>query len=171
MRISSHESFRSRSSVCFLPSRRSLESGERPTLKKCNCLPPPTEHLLAGHTFDRTWLALLKIGIFMVLVDVFHYVLGALKCVSCSVFCLQSEHLPLQTPFKDREVGGLQHSVSNGVLPWGSAQGALVATMLIGVSFDFHGSLLYSHLCSLGICSMVLSSSWACWPILEVIKF
>lgn len=46
----------------------------------------------------------------MALVDVLHRVLGALKCVSCSVFFFQTEHLPLQTQFKEREVGGLQHS-------------------------------------------------------------
>ncbi|KAF3827582.1 hypothetical protein GH733_003068, partial [Mirounga leonina] len=37
----------------------------------------------------------------------------------------QTEHLPLQTQFKEREVGGLQHSVSNVVLLRGSAQGEL----------------------------------------------
>lgn len=94
----------------------------------------------------------------MVWADVFHHVLGALKRVSCSVFFLQTEHLPLQTQFREREVGGLQHSVSNGVLPWGSAQVELVSPMPTEISFDFHESLLYSPLCHLSIYSMILSS-------------
>lgn len=104
------------------------------------------EHLLSWHTFDKTQKAVLKIGIFRALVDVFHCVPGALKCVSCSVFFFQTEHLPLQTQFQDREVGGLQHSVSNMVLRGGgggSARVELVAAMLIEISFDFHENYFF----------------------------
>lgn len=84
----------------------------------------------------------------MVLVDVYHCVLGSLKCLSCSVFFLQTEHLPLQTQFKEREVGGLQHSVSNEVLLWGSAQVDLLLYLLkyhlisMKIAFFFHLSAI-----------------------------
>lgn len=38
--------------------------------------------------------------------------------MSFSLFSFQTEHLPLQTQFKEREAGSLQHSVSNTVLWW-----------------------------------------------------
>lgn len=75
----------------------------------------------------------------MALVDVLHRVLGALKCVSCSVFFFQTEHLPLQTQFKEREVGGLQHSVSTMVLLWGLLRWS-GATVLLKIPFEFHES-------------------------------
>lgn len=85
----------------------------------------------------------------MALVDVFHCVPGALKCVSCSVFFFfQTEHLPLQTQFQDREVGSLQHSVSNVVLLGGSARVELVAAIRIEISFDFHENYFF-HLSAL----------------------
>ena len=55
---------------------------------------------------------------------VFYHVLGASKGTPFSVFFLQTEHLPLQTHFKERAVGGLEHSVSNVVFLLASAWGA-----------------------------------------------
>lgn len=111
------------------------------------------EHLLSWHTFDKTQKAVLKIGIFRALVDVFHCVPGALKCVSCSVFFFQTEHLPLQTQFQDREVGGLQHSVSNMVLQggggglpgWSWWLPCLLKYHLISMKIIFFTSLLSEH--------------------------
>lgn len=44
----------------------------------------------------------------MVLIDLFYHVLCALKCMSFSVFSLQTEHLAQQTQFKERETGSVQ---------------------------------------------------------------
>lgn len=90
-----------------------------------------------------------KKGVLVVLVDVFYHVLGALKGMPFSLFFLQTEHLPLQTQFKEREVGCLQHSVSNAVLLLGCAQVEPVATVLIKISSDVYEISFYSPLLSM----------------------
>lgn len=69
---------------------------------------------IGRHLTRHGWF--FKIGVLVVLVDLFYHVLCALKCMSFSVFSLQTEHLPLQTQFKERETGNVQHPVSNMIL-------------------------------------------------------
>lgn len=56
----------------------------------------------------------------------------------------QTEHLPLQTQKKEREICSLPPSVSSMVMLSGSAQLELLAHMLIKISLDVHKSSFYS---------------------------
>lgn len=116
MQTSLHESFCRKCSVHFLPLQEGW-SWERQHSGNAVAFPILTwNSLLHWQTFNKTWLALLKIGVLVVLIDLFYHVLCALKCMSFSVFSLQTEHLAQQTQFKERETGSVQRPVSNMIL-------------------------------------------------------
>nr|XP_023396175.1 uncharacterized protein LOC111748348 [Loxodonta africana] len=92
--------FVSDAAYCFLPFRTSPEPREGEMLfSSSSC-----------GTFCLVYRHLTRHKIRMILVGMFCCGLGALKYKSFYVFFLQTEHLPLQTPFKEREVGSRQHS-------------------------------------------------------------
>ena len=75
----------------FSSSTRRLELRERQHSGNAVAFPILTwNSLLHWQTFNKTRLALFKIGVLVVLVDLFYHVLCALKCMSFSVFSLQA---------------------------------------------------------------------------------